>query len=32
MNVTSPAVLLEPGQISREQQDLYGIYANNVET
>jgi hypothetical protein len=31
MNVTSPAVLLEPGQISREQQDLYGIYANNVE-
>lgn len=32
MNVTSPAVLLEPGQIGREQQDLYGIYAHNVES
>ena len=32
MNVTSPAVLLEPGQLNRDQQDLYGIYANNVES
>lgn len=32
MNVTSPALLMEPGRLSREQQDLYGIYANNVES
>lgn len=32
MNVTSPALLMEPGQLSRKRQDLYGIYANNVES
>jgi len=31
MNVTSPALLMEPGQLTRTQ-DLYGTYANNVET
>jgi hypothetical protein len=31
MNVTSPALLMEPGQLSGDRQDLYGIYANNVE-
>lgn len=29
-NVTSPALLMEPGQPSDERQGLYGIYANNV--
>ncbi len=32
MNVTSPALLMEPGQLTRKPQDLYGTYANNVES
>ena len=31
-NVTSPALLMEPGQLSTAQQGLYGIYASNVES
>lgn len=32
MNVTSPALLIGPGQFGKGQQDLYGIYAKNVES
>jgi hypothetical protein len=31
-NVTSPSLLMEPGRLSSGQQDLYGIYAKNVQS